>query len=99
MIKLLLLLALIFNFSACTTVAPISGALYTETTAGLAGSGKMGSKKGMACMKSIVGVALGDVSVAAAAKDGGITRISHVDNTVRNILGVYTEYCTIVYGF
>jgi len=97
--KLLLCVGLLAFLGGCTSVAPINGGLYTEATAGITGSGKMGPKEGEACMKSIIGVAMGDVSVAAAAKNGEIHTISHVDNRTRNILGLYSEYCTVVHGF
>jgi hypothetical protein len=31
-------------------------------------------------------------------RNGGITRIHHVDHETSNILGVYAKYTTIVYG-
>ncbi len=99
MTKLIILLVIFGNLFGCTTVSPLNGHIYSEVTAGLTGKGKMGTKKGESCLKSVAGVAIGDVSIAKAAKDGGISKISHVDNKFRNILGVYTEYCTIVYGF
>jgi hypothetical protein len=96
--KLLALLVLATTLTSCSSVSPINGSLYTETTAGLSGNGPMGSKKGEACMVAVLGVARGDVSIEAAAKDGKIKDISHVDSKSFNILGIYTQYCTIVYG-
>lgn len=56
-------------------------------------------KTGTAMASSILGiVATGDASIEAAAKDGGITRIHHVDHHSKNILGLYAEFTTIVYG-
>ncbi|PYN11407.1 MAG: protein trl [Candidatus Rokuibacteriota bacterium] len=46
----------------------------------------------------IVVFATGDASISAAAKNGGITRIHHVDHETMNILGFYAKYTTIVYG-
>ena len=37
-------------------------------------------------------------SISAAASNGGITRIHHVDFETMNILGIYARYVTIVYG-
>ena len=45
-----------------------------------------------------MGVALGDCSIEQAMKNGGITKVHHVSSKVRNILGVYAEYTTIVHG-
>lgn len=59
----------------------------------------MNLKTGAATATSILGiVATGDASIEAAAKNGGITRIHHVDHHSRNIFGFYSEFTTIVYG-
>jgi hypothetical protein len=42
--------------------------------------------------------ATGDASISAAATNGGINRIHHVDDETMNILGIYAKYVTIVYG-
>jgi len=59
------------------------------------------SKVGKASCVSWFGmVASGDASIEAAAKDGGITKISHVDwKVVSDIpVGIKTIYTTTVYG-
>ncbi len=59
----------------------------------------VGTKVGTATSKNVLGwVASGDCSIAAAMKNGGITRVHTVDYHVSNILGVYAEYTTIVTG-
>jgi hypothetical protein len=76
------------------------GSIYTGTqaTTGVT-SNKVGSKMGEACAMSILGVvSLGDLTVTTAAKAGGITTISNVDHEFTNIIGVYSKYCTRVYG-
>jgi hypothetical protein len=40
----------------------------------------------------------GDASIAAAMKQGGITRVHHVDYEVKSLFGVFTEFTTVVYG-
>ena len=58
-----------------------------------------GSKTGTSSAVGILGVvAVGDASVAAAARDGGITTINTVDNKGTSILGIYAKYETIVTG-
>jgi hypothetical protein len=47
---------------------------------------------------AIIGIATGDASIEAAMKNGGIKKVHHVDTQVKNILGIYAEYITIVYG-
>jgi len=60
----------------------------------------LGQKQGKASLHSLLWlVAWGDASTAAAAKEGGITTVNHMDKEVLNVFfGVYTETTTIVYG-
>ncbi len=56
------------------------------------------SKVGTAEATSILGlVATGDVSIDAAAKAGGITKIHHVDEECTAILGIVAKYKIYVY--
>jgi predicted nucleic acid-binding protein len=43
-------------------------------------------------------VGIGDASIASAAKEGGITKISTVDSDNFSVLGIYATNCTIVTG-
>ncbi len=43
-------------------------------------------------------VAIGDASIEAAKKNGGITKVHHVDWAVENILGIIGKYRVTVYG-
>ena len=56
------------------------------------------SKVGRAKAEGILVVSFGDASISAAAAQGGITKIHHVDNEVTNYFGVYAAYETVVYG-
>ncbi len=60
----------------------------------------LGQKTGKATMYSVLGlVAWGDASTAAAAKQGGLSVINHMDRELLNVVfGIYTESTTIVYG-
>jgi hypothetical protein len=60
----------------------------------------LGQKTGTATMYSVLGlVAWGDASTAAAAKQGGLSTVNHMDKEFLNIIfGIYTETTTIVYG-
>jgi hypothetical protein len=63
------------------------------------GPGKSDDKMGEACSTGFVGmVALGDASIAAAKKAGGITDVHSVDLRTFSILGVYVQGCTVVHG-
>ena len=63
-----------------------------------AGPAATGAKMGRAEAWGILVYATGDASISAAARNGGITRIHHVDHETTNILGIYAKYVTIVYG-
>jgi hypothetical protein len=83
--------------------APTGGA---ATAPGSAGSTTMTTtpeqplKSGSATASSILGIyASGDCSIEAAARNGGITRIDHVDHHTWNVVGFYSEFTTTVYGY
>ena len=75
--------------------------LYSEVSAPLSTEGpiQLGSKSGEASAKTILGiVATGDCSLQTAAKNGGLTKINHVDYRYKNILGIVQETTVVVYG-
>lgn len=80
------------------------GFLYNEThvpATHLAANthGEVVTKTGSAMCKSILGlVATGDCSVEAAKENGNIASINNVEYHVKNLLGIYAEYTTKVYG-
>ena len=61
---------------------------------------RMGGKVGLASTYSVLWmVSWGDGSTAAAARQGGITTVNHMDMQVFSILfGLYTRTTTIVNG-
>ena len=60
----------------------------------------LGQKVGKAHSQSVLWlVAWGDAGTAAAAKDGNITTVNHMDQEVFSILfGLYTKTTTVAYG-
>ena len=79
--------------------APIMGMIYTDVTGpGGVGSASGFSKVGQAEATGIICVATGDASIEAAMKDGGITKVHHVDVKYMSILGLYGKATTTVYG-
>jgi len=66
----------------------------------ISGPGKTDDKMGEACSTGFVfgAVSIGDASLAAAKKAGGITDVHTVDVKTFSIIGVYTQGCTIVHG-
>lgn len=99
-----LLLAL--GLSGCMTapVVPPWGSFYTQIKAPLdldSQNGKqIGPKRGVASTTAWLGlVSTGDAGVRAAAENGDITRINHLDYEFQNIFfGLYARYTTIAYG-
>ena len=87
-------------FSGC---AIASGPVTAGITVDMKGPVAMGtasgqSKVGISEAWGIIIFASGDASISAAMKNGGITRVHHVDSESMNILGIYAKYTTNVYG-
>ena len=61
---------------------------------------KLGTKVGESSSQSVLWmVAWGDAGIQAAAKQGGLTNITHADRKIFNVLfGLYTRQTTVVYG-
>lgn len=99
----LLGLAFLSTFAVgCAMVAsPVgNGALYTDVHGPVAtGPEAASGKSGKACAANYLGfVAVGNASIEAARKNGGISRISTVDHRSFGVLGIYTQFCTVVSG-
>jgi hypothetical protein len=81
----------------------LPGCLYTHIKAPLdedLQETKLGSKMGTATNKQVLFLfAWGDAGTQAAARNGGITTLTHADQEIFSILWfVYTTQTTIVYG-
>lgn len=92
----LLLVVVLVILSGC-------GILYTQITMPLGtelNKTELGHKRGEASMYSCLWlVAFGDSGAATAAKQGGISVMTHMDRGYQSILfGIYTKTTTIVYG-
>ena len=98
---LALLLIAAFMLTGCAMVmTPATGGLYSDVKGPHhATSNTSYSKVGTSEAVSILGwVATGDASIEAAMKNGGITKVHHVDYHCKNILGVYAKLTVFVYG-
>ncbi len=87
--------------SGCARVmTPAMGVIYSSTDAPIAATTATGhSKVGTASCSSVLGiVATGDASITAAMRNGGITKIHHVDYHSTQVLGLYAKMTTTVYG-
>lgn len=76
------------------------GAIYTDVTGpGAATANKVGKKVGVSESVGVLGlVAIGNAGINAAAKEAGITKISHVDVKTMSVLGIFSKNTTYVYG-
>jgi hypothetical protein len=97
---LALVLSCVVVLSGCTAahgpaVAPLTINMKGPVSAGPA---MTSPKVGRAEAWGILLFATGDASIEAAANNGGIKRIHHVDQETFNILWLYARYTTIVHG-
>jgi hypothetical protein len=81
----------------------LTGCLYTHVTMPLGtelNKTDLGHKQGESSVYSVIWLfAWGDGGAATAAKNGGITVLTHMDRRLYSILfGIYTHTTTIVYG-
>lgn len=88
---------------ALLSLAPLTGCFFTDIKLPLdrdVNQTSLGTKKGISSMQSIAWlVAWGDAGTDAAARDGQITNIKHMDQRyVSYLFGLYTRSDTIVYG-
>lgn len=101
-LKLISIVAIVaIFFSSCAIAkAPLTGLIYTGTTAPVAVTSNEGaSKVGTAKAISVLGlVATGQAGVQNACKNAGITKIHHVDEKAVSVLGIFASYEVIVYG-
>ncbi|MBI1851655.1 MAG: TRL-like protein family [Planctomycetes bacterium] len=97
----LAVLCLLLTTTGCYTVfSPVAGWIYTDVKwAGPVGDGSGMSKHGSAEAMSVLGlVGVGDCSLEAASRNGGITKIHHADFHSWSILGVFGRLTTTVCG-
>ena len=81
----------------------LSGCLYTNVLTPFdtdLNKTTLGSKQGKASTESVLWlIAWGDGSTSAAAKQGGLTTVNHMDREVLFVMfGLYSKTTTIVYG-
>ena len=101
--KLFLLFFAALILSGCAYNSPVPGVIFTYTTFPSGDKVKLDSetagKRGKSSCYSVFAlVAFGDCSIKSAMKEGGITKIHHVDSSSMNVLYFYFKYDTIVYG-
>lgn len=99
--KLLIpIIGVMFLFGCTYANGPIQAPITTDLKGPVAGMDNdvSSSKVGKSKAQGILLIGQGDASIKAAAANGNISEIHHVDSKSMSILGVYSEYTTIVYG-
>lgn len=86
--------------AGCTTPQPgllVTAVSYPHYQA--CTDGTLGQRTGESSAVTVLGlVAVGDASVERAARSAGITKISTIDHHFLQILGIFSQYKTIVTG-
>ena len=97
---LLLMIVLVGIITSGCAAVGMNGVLYTGVTEPVnATSNSRGAKTGEASCTNVLGlVAVGDCSIDAAAKKGGINNIKTVDQKSTSVLGLFAKQTTIVTG-
>lgn len=63
------------------------------------GNWNVGSRRGEASSTSVLGLyATGDCSIGAAAHNGNLKKVDHVDYEYLNIIGIWQKATVIAYG-
>ena len=100
--KSLFLLALLTLFGGCVVAPfqpPMGAVSVVQAPLSTEGNFNAGSKRGEASVISVLGlVSVGDCSIDAAVKSGGLQKVNHLDYGYLNIIGVYQKTTVIAYG-
>lgn len=87
--------------AGCASSIPM-GTVYTDVKLPVSATANVDTSNlqvGRSTCKSFVGVvAVGDASIEAAKKNGGIKKVVFVDWKAKSTLGIVGEYECIVYG-
>lgn len=99
-LKSIPVLAVLLFVVSCASTGPQGGVLFHDIKYGkYANENTETSKKGEACMSSVLGLfSFGDASIEAAKRDSGISKVSSVDASSLSILYFYNKYCTVIRG-
>lgn len=93
----------VFGLGGCCPVTPETGLLVTVASYPHVGQactdGTLGQRTGESSVFTILYlVTVGDASVERAARSSGITKIKTIDHKYLNVLGLFSQYTTVVSG-
>ena len=100
-LMLFVLVALVAVFAGCAVMpnsAVLAPVCVTKSPVAVGDTSVSPLKTGTAQVEGILFIAFGDASISTAMRNGGITRIHHVDSEDFNVLGIYARQIITVYG-
>ncbi len=91
------------NFGCQVAWGPAHGCFLSDLKGPVApGLHSRGTKTGKACGWNLLALfSVGDVRISTAMRDGGITKVSAVDNEIFELIPFFygfSTYCTVVHG-
>ncbi|MGD0962255.1 MAG: TRL-like family protein [Methylomonas sp.] len=98
--KISIISCLALGLTACATPYPVGG-LWTNVSLPVTATSNHGAatKVGQSTCKSYFALfSVGDCSIDSAKKNGGVTKVDHVDWHSTNFLGIVGTYTVQVYG-
>ena len=102
-VRITLIVSFLF-LSGCATTGYNSKIGYSmigirSESGGMAYNKGQIKKKGQACSYNILGIiGIGDSGIATAKKEGGLETVFFFDTEIINVLTLFGEVCTTVYG-
>ena len=77
-----------------------NGALFTSVKGPVNATTSTGiSKSGQSCATNLLGlIAVGDSSISTAKEKAGISKVANIDHQSTTVLGLFSNFCTIVEG-
>ena len=102
--KFIIYILLVYFLNGCATTGAYSdtgiGFLFNaQKEAGSLGVDRGSRETGQSCCHNILGwFTIGDCSIKASKKKGGLRSVSFYDKDIFRILSLYGKVCTNVYG-
>lgn len=102
MIKLMFVAAMVAVASGCAVVAsPVGNGMLVTAVSGpvTVTTNEATEKTGRACAFNVLGLfAGGQAGIEHAKANGQITKVASVDHDSLRVLGLFSQFCTVVHG-
>lgn len=102
--KTITLILIFISLAGCATTGAMSQVGYSfigsrVESGGIAYNKGEVKKSGESCAVNIFGLfAFGDSGIYTAQKNGGLERVFYYDKEIINVIGLFGQVCTKVYG-